>query len=87
MWKNFKERTRRIECFEFLFSTGVPQDWIITCYGISEGKESFIHRLIRLMCGTLDVLDESPQSIVNNSCIVHSTELIYASLTHLMLLH
>ena len=76
MWKNFEERHQRIECrFEFLFSTGVPQDQIFTCYlkvtGISEGKESFIHRLIRLMCGTRDDEDEFSQSIVNNSCTVH----------------
>ena len=63
--------------FEFLFSTGVPQSFFnLDVTGISEGRETFIHRLIRLMCCTLDDPDESPQSIVNNSCIVHSTELI-----------
>ena len=32
--------------------------------GITEGNKSFIHWLIRLMCGTHDDPDESPQSIV-----------------------
>ena len=36
--------------------------------GISEGKESFINWLIRLMYGTCDDPDESSQSIVNDSC-------------------
>ena len=51
--------------FEFLFSTGAPQDSIITfafnVAGIIEGNESFIHWLIRLMCGTHAHLDKSPQ--------------------------
>ena len=55
--------------------------------GIGKSKETFVLLLMRLMCGIHDYTDESPQSIVNNSCIVHSTELIYASVTHLMLLH
>ena len=38
--------------------------------GISEGKESFTHRLIILMYGTRDHLDEFPQSIVNDTCTV-----------------
>ena len=50
---------------------------------ISEGKESFIHWLIRLMYGTHDDLD---QSKVKNLCKV-SAELIYTSVTHLMQLH
>ena len=53
--------------------------------GISEGKESFTHHLIILVCDTQDYLDKSPQSIINNSCRVH--QLIYALVTHLMLLH
>ena len=51
--------------------------------GISEGKESFAHR------GTRDHPDESPQSIVNNSCTMH--QLMYEIRSyvaiHLMLLH
>ena len=39
--------------------------------GISEGKESFIYQLIRLICGTCDDLDKFPQSIVDNSCTMH----------------
>ena len=77
--------------FKFLFSTGYHKTGsslvTLDVAGISEGKESFIHQLIRLMCGTHDDLDDSPQLTVNNSCIVHSTELIYASVTHLLLLH
>ena len=60
--------------FEFLVSTGVPQDWIILALnvaGISEGKESFAHCLVRLMCDTRDHPNAFPQSIVNNSCTVH----------------
>ena len=45
--------------------------------GISEGKESFTHCLVRLMCGTCDHLGESH----NRSCTVH--QLIYALVTHL----
>ena len=90
MWKNFKD-TRRIECLNFTSVLGYHKTgssiFTLDVAGNSEGKESFIHRLIRLMCGTCDDLDKSPQSIVNNSRIVHSTELIYTSVTHLMLLH
>ena len=54
---------------EFLFSTGVTKDWIITyslnIAGNSEGKKSFAHR------GTRDHPDESPQSIVKNSFTMH----------------
>ena len=53
----------------------VPQDSIITfafnVAGISEENESFIHQLIKLMCGIRDDLDESLQSTVNNSCTMH----------------
>ena len=63
-----------IECLN-IFSTGVSQDSIITfafnVAGIHEGNESFIHRLIRLMCGTHDDLEKSPQSTVNNSYTVY----------------
>ena len=36
--------------------------------GIIKGNESFIHRLIKLMCGTCDDLDKSPTI---NSRIIH----------------
>ena len=77
--------------FEFLFSTEVPQDSIITFAfnfaGISEGNESFIHRLIRLICVTRDDLDKIPTT--DSQYFMHNTqaELIHAPITHLMLLH
>ena len=41
--------------------------------GISERKENFTDRLIRLMYGTRDHPDESPQSTVNDTCtVIHS---------------
>ena len=90
MWKNFKD-TRRIECLNFSSVLRYHKDAsslvTLDVAGISEGKESFIHQLIRLMYGIGDGPDESPRSIVNNSSIVHLTELIYASVTCLMLLH
>ena len=39
--------------------------------GIGEVKESYIHQLIRFMCGTRDDPDESPQLTVKVLCIVH----------------
>ena len=78
-----------IECLNFSSVLGYHKTGsslgALNVAGISEGKESFTHRLIRLMCDTRDHLDESPQSIVNNSCTVH--QLIYALVTNLMLLH
>ena len=38
--------------------------------GISEGKEELFYRLIILMYGTHDHPDETPQSIVNDTCTV-----------------
>ena len=57
----------------------ILQDWIKigsslvakNIAGIGEGKESFTHCLIRLMCGTRDHLNEFPQSIVHNSRTGH----------------
>ena len=49
--------------------------------GISEGKESFTHRLIRLMYGTRDHPDEFPQSIVDDTCTVtHAVTLAFSQL-------
>ena len=56
---------------EFLFSIlGYHKTRSSLVAGISERKENFTHRLIRLMSGTRDHSDESPQSIVNNTCTV-----------------
>ena len=82
-----KKDARCIECLNFssvlgYYTTGSSLV-ALNVAGISEGKGSFTHHLIRLMCGTRDHPDESPQSIVNNSCTVH--QLIYALVTHLML--
>ena len=82
-----KRDARRIECLNFSSVLGCHKTGsslvALSVAGISEGKESFTHHLIRLMCGTCDHPDESLQSIVNNSCTVH--QLIYALVTHLML--
>ena len=76
VWKNSEGRHLGIECqFEFLFSTGYYKiGSSLATYKVAEiieGKESFIHRLIRLMCGTHDDPNESTQSIDNNSWTVH----------------
>ena len=54
----------RIECLNF---SSVPKYhktrsslFAFNIAGISEGNESFIHRLIRLICGTRDDLDKIP---------------------------
>ena len=82
-----KRDARRIECLNFSSVLGYHKTGsslvALSVAGISEGKESFTHCLIRLMCGTRDHPDESPQLIVNNSCTVH--QLIYVLVTHLML--
>ena len=64
--------------FEFLFSIlGYHKTRSSLVAGISERKENFTHRLIRLMSGTRDHPDESPQSIVNNTCTVtHAVTLV-----------
>ena len=82
-----KKDARRIECLNFSSVLGYHKTGsslvALSVAEIIEGKESFTHRLTRLMCGTRDHPDESPQSMVNNSCTVH--QLIYALVTHLML--
>ena len=79
-----KKDARHIECLNFSSCMQYRKSGsslvALNVAGISEGKES----LIRLMCGTRDHPDAFPQSIVN-SCTVH--RLIYALVTHLMLLH
>ena len=81
-----KRDARRIECLNFSSVLGCYKTGsslvALSVAGISDGKESFTHRLIRLMCGTPDHPDESPQSIVYT---MH--QLIYALVTHHMLLH
>ena len=70
-----KEDARRIECLKFssvleyhkIGSSLVAKN----IAGIGEGKESFTHCLIRLMCGTRDHPDEFPQLIVHNSRTGH----------------
>ena len=64
VWKNFEERCQAYRVFEFLFSTGIHHKTgssLVALYvvEISEGKESFTHCLIRLMCGTHDHPEES----------------------------
>ena len=83
-----KKDARHIECLNFSSCMQYRKTGsslvALNVAGISEGKESFTHHFIRLMCGTRDHPDVFPQSIVN-SCTVH--RLIYALVTHLMLLH
>ena len=72
--KNFEERHQglltHIECLNISSVLGYHKTrsslFAFNVAGISEGNES----LITLMCGTHDDLDESPESIVNNSCTV-----------------
>ena len=75
--KNFEERFQAYLVFEFLFTILGYHKTSSLVAGISERKENFTHRLIRLMSGTHDHPDESPQSIVNNTCMVtHAVTLV-----------
>ena len=70
-----KEDARCIECLKFSSVLGyhkIGSSLVAkNIAGIGEGKESFTHCLIRLMCGTRDHSDEFPQSIVHNSRTGH----------------
>ena len=59
-----KEDARRIECLKFssvLWYHKIGSLLVAkNIAGIGEGKESFTHCLIRLICGTRDHSDEFP---------------------------
>ena len=65
MWKNLKEDVTHIECLNFssvlgyhkIQSSHLP---LMLLESVKEMK-TFIHWLIKLMCGTHDDLDKSPQ--------------------------